>query len=217
MEMKSMLKATAIAALMASTTAAFAGPTATLTVTGKIIPGACRPDLGAGVINFDDTSVNQLPATGTLLLSARSLDVSIQCDNPSTVYMSFVDNRADSVPAHSDEPTAANTVFGLGKAGTINIGSYGLYISEFSGDGTVGDVLMSSDKTNWSKMSQDAFVNNSTTQQYVTYAATGSTLPKTAGVFNFKLNATPSLHSGLTAITDTANLDGNATINFEYQ
>jgi hypothetical protein len=46
--------------------------------------------------------------------------------------------------------------------------------------------------------------------------ATGTTTPKEATVFTFDLKATPALSSALGGITETANLDGNATINFEY-
>jgi len=217
MEMKTVLKATAIAALMATATSAFAGPTATLRVIGTITPGACTPVLANnGVIDFGETSVDQLPATGTLALAGKTVTATVTCTSATKVAMSFVDNRADSVPTHTNEPTAAGTVFGLGKAGTINIGSYGLSIAAIQGDGTAGDLLMSSDKTSWSKMTLDTFANNNTAQQYLTFATTGTTDPKEATVFTFDLKATPALSSELSAITDTANLDGNATINFEY-
>ena len=217
MEMKSVVKVTAIAALMTTAMSAFAGPTATLRVTGTITPGACTPVLANnGVIDFGETSVDQLPATGTLALPGKSVTATVTCTSATKVAMSFVDNRADSVPTHTDEPTAAATAFGLGKAGTINIGSYGLSIVNIQGDGTAGDLLMSTDKTTWSKMTLDTLVNNNTAQQYLTFATTGTTAPKEASVFTFDLKATPALSSALTAITDTANLDGNATINFEY-
>lgn len=214
---KSVMKMSAVAALLAVSTAALAGPTATLRVTGTITPGACTPVLSnSGIIDFGETSVDALPSTGTLALAGKSVTATVTCTGPTKVAMSFVDNRADSVPAHSNEPTGAATVFGLGKAGTINIGSYGLSIASISGDGTAGDLLMSSDKTSWSKMTLDTFVNNSTAQQYLTYATTGTTAAKEATVFTFNLKATPALSSALTAITETADLDGNATINFEY-
>ncbi|MGP9418563.1 DUF1120 domain-containing protein [Ewingella sp. AOP8-B2-18] len=215
--MKSALKMTAIACLMAAATSAFAGPTATLRITGTITPGACTPVLGnGGIIDFGATSVDQLPNTGTLALAARSVTATVTCTGATKVAMSFVDNRADSVGAHSNEPTSATTAFGLGKAGDVNIGSYGLSISAINGDATAGDLLMSSDKTAWSKMTLDTLLNNNTARQYLTYATTGTTAPKEATVFTFDLKATPALSADLRGITETANLDGNATINFEY-
>ncbi|NWA39738.1 DUF1120 domain-containing protein [Pseudomonas reactans] len=217
MEMKSLFKATAIAALLASATSAFAGPTATLRITGTISPGACTPVLAnGGIIDFGATSVDSLPSTGTLALAGKSVTATVTCTGATKVAMSFVDNRADSVPAHSNEATTASSAFGLGKSGDIKIGSYGLSIVSINGDGTAGDLLMSSDKTAWSKMTLDTFANNNTAQQYLTFAATGTTTPKEATVFTFDLKATPALSSALTGITETANLDGNATINFEY-
>jgi type 1 fimbria pilin len=217
MEMKTLFKATLIAGLMAAATSAMAGPTATLRVTGTIVPGACTPVLsGNGIIDFGETSVEALPATGTLALAGKSITATVTCTSASKVAMSFVDNRADSLPTHSDEATTASSAFGLGKSGTVNIGSYGLSIVNINGDGTAGDLLMSSDKTAWSKMTLDTFVNNNTAQQYLTFAETGTTVPKPAAVFTFGLKATPALSSALGSITDTANLDGNATINFEY-
>ncbi|QLK62942.1 DUF1120 domain-containing protein [Enterobacteriaceae bacterium Kacie_13] len=214
---KSVLKMTTLACLLAATNSAMAGPSATLRITGTITPGACTPVLGnSGIIDFGETSVDQLPSTGTLALAGKSVQATVTCTSATKVAMSFVDNRADSVPVHSDEPTAAGTVFGLGKAGDINIGSYGLSISAIQGDGTAGDLLMSSDKTAWSKMTLDSFANNNTAQQYLTFASTGTTDPTEATVFTFDLKATPALSSALGGITDTANLDGNATINFEY-
>jgi type 1 fimbria pilin len=215
--MKSVLKMTALACLMASATSAMAGPTATLRITGTITPGACTPVLANnGIIDFGETSVDQLPSTGTLALAGKTVTATVTCTGATKVAMSFVDNRADSVPVHSDEATAAASAFGLGKAGAINIGSYGLSIASINGDGTAGDLLMSSDKTAWSKMTLDTFANNNTAQQYLTFAATGTTVPKEATVFTFDLKATPALSSALGGITETANLDGNATINFEY-
>ena len=218
MEMKSILKATAIAALVASSTSAFAGPSATLRVIGTITPSACTPQIGdgTGVIDFGETSVGMLPATGSYALAAKSVPVTVTCDSVASVAMSFVDNRADSVAVHTDEPTTASTAFGLGKAGAINIGSYGLSIVNFQGDASAGDVLMSADKTNWSTMAQDTFINNNTVQQYLTLGTTGTTVVRSALVFTFDLKATPALSSALSGITDIANLDGNATINFEY-
>ncbi|WP_262369927.1 DUF1120 domain-containing protein, partial [Serratia marcescens] len=128
-------------------------------VTGTITPGACTPVLANnGVIDFGETSIDLLPATGTLALTGKTVTATVTCTSATKVAMSFVDNRADSVPTHTDEPTAAATAFGLGKAGTINIGSYGLSIVNIQGDGTAGDLLMSTDKTTWSKMTLDTLV-----------------------------------------------------------
>ncbi|KAA8726809.1 MAG: DUF1120 domain-containing protein [Ewingella americana] len=214
---KSVLKMTSLACLLAATTSAMAVPQATLRITGTITPGACSPVLtNSGIIDFGETSVDQLPATGTFALAGKSITATVTCTTATKVAMSFVDNRADSVPTHTNEPTAAATAFGLGKAGDIKIGSYGLSVTAIQGDGTAGDLLMSSDKTTWSKMTLDTFANNNTSQQYLTFAATGSTTPKDATVFTFSLKATPALSSALGGITETANLDGNTTINFEY-
>ena len=96
MEMKSILKTTALSVLMMSAMTAQAVPVnTTLTVKGTITPAACVPSLANnGVIDFGETSAGRLPATGSMTLAARSLTATITCASAASVAMTFKDNRA---------------------------------------------------------------------------------------------------------------------------
>jgi len=218
MEMKSVVKATAVSLLMASAMSAMAVPvTMELTVKGSITPSACKPVINdSGVIDYGEISAGRIPSAGTLLLEAKSVSATITCASAAKVAMTFADNRASTVPAHSDEPTASDTAFGLGEKDGIKIGSYGLKVTNMTGDAVAGEVLSSSDRSSWDKMSASAFVQNTSGTEYVTFGAKGTSEPTAATVFTFDLEVTPSLKPELHNITEAVTLDGNATINFIY-
>ena len=217
MEMKSVLKATALSVLMMSAMVAQAVPVSTnLTVKGTITPAACVPSLAnGGIINFGDTSAGRLPATGSLKLESKSLTATIACASAASVVMTFKDNRADTVSLTGDEATNDKMAFGLGKAGDINIGSYGIQITDVTGDAP-GVMLQSDDKQIWTDLDATEFVKNSAGSQYLTFGDGGRNVPKEVKTLTFNLQVTPSLNAALKDISETANLDGNATISFEY-
>ncbi|WP_421207335.1 DUF1120 domain-containing protein [Aeromonas sp. 601027] len=219
MKMKPTFNKAMLACLMMSAGSALAaGPTAELKITGTVSPGACVPTLDAGgIVDFGETSINDLPETGTLKLAAKELNGTLVCTGATKVAISFADNRASSVPTHTDEPTDANTAFGLGTTTDgINIGSYSLAFTAIQGDGIDGDLLSSANKTTWGKMAFNDKLNNQKATQYLSFATSGTSAPTEARAFNFTLKVEPSLSSDLRGITETANLDGNTTINFEY-
>lgn len=218
MEMKSVLKATALSVLMMSAMAAQAVPVSTnLIVRGTITPAACVPSLAdGGIINFGDTSAGRLPVDGSMTLESKSLTATIACASAASVVMTFQDNRADTVSLTGGEATTAETAFGLGKAGDINIGSYGIQITSVSSDDAQGVMLQSTDRQMWSNLGATDFVNNSADSQYLTFGDSSSNVPTEVKTLTFSLQVTPSLNAALKNISDTANLDGNATISFEY-
>lgn len=218
MEMKSILKTTALSVLMMSAMTAQAVPVnTTLTVKGTITPAACVPSLANnGVIDFGETSAGRLPATGSMTLAARSLTATITCASAASVAMTFKDNRADSVALVGGETTKAEEAFGLGKAGNVNVGSYGIQINTVTGDSATGVMLQSSDKQSWTSLDAAEFIHNDTAPQYLSFGVSGNNAPKEVKVLSFNLQITPSLNSELKDIVDIAKLDGNATISFEY-
>jgi len=218
MEMKSVLKATALSVLMMSAMAAQAVPVSTnLIVKGTITPAACVPSLAdGGIINFGDTSAGRLPVDGSMTLESKSLTATIACASAASVVMTFQDNRADTVSLTGGEATNDKTAFGLGKAGDINIGSYGIQITSVSSDDAQGVMLQSDDKQVWTNLGTTEFVKNSASSQYLTFGDSGSNAPTEIKTLTFNLQVTPSLNAALKDISETANLDGNATISFEY-
>ena len=205
--------------LMATAFTAQAGASATMTISGIVTPSACSIALsGGGTLDFGPVSIEALPTTGTYTMAPQTIDTVIDCqDTEQAVAISFVDNRTDSVATHTDEDTA--TAFGLGSADGINIGSYGIKISKVTAEGAEGSLLSSSGKTltsTWSSLSADTFINNGTTAQYITYTDTSGSAPVSKKNYTFTLQVTPSISSNMKAITSTAELDGNATINVDY-
>lgn len=221
MEMKSVLKTTALSVLMMTAMTAMTAqalPVNTnLIVKGTITPAACVPTLANnGVIDFGDTSAGRLPENGSLTLEAKSLTATVTCASAASVAMTFKDNRADTVSLVGGESTKAEQAFGLGNAGGINIGSYGIKITHITGDSADGVVLHSSDKESWSKLASTEFINNNAVPQYLTFGLSGNNVPKEAKVLTFDLQVTPALNSALKDISEAVNLDGNATLSFEY-
>jgi type 1 fimbria pilin len=218
MEMKSVLKTTALSVLMMTAMTAQAVPVnTTLTVKGTITPAACVPTLANnGVIDFGEISAGRLPASGSLTLEAKSLTATVTCASAASVAMTFKDNRADTVLLVGGETTKAEQAFGLGKSNDINIGSYGIKITQITGDSADGVVLHSSDKEVWSRLASTEFVNNNTVPQYLTFGLSGNNAPKEAKLLTFELQVTPALNSALKDISQAVNIDGNATLSFEY-
>jgi hypothetical protein len=219
---KQIFTAGAIASLLAASFATHAGTTATLTISGTVTPAACTIGLSAGgTLTFDPVSIEALPSTGTYTMTPKTIDATVDCQNTAqAVAISFVDNRKDSVATHSDELTDSNTAFGLGTAdGALKIGSYGIKINKVTAEGTQGSLLSSTGKTlasTWSSLASDAFVNNGTTAQYITYTDASGSAPVSKKNYTFTLEVTPSISSDMKGITSTADLDGNTTINVDY-
>ncbi|QMR75419.1 DUF1120 domain-containing protein [Enterobacter sp. RHBSTW-00175] len=219
---KQIFTAGAIASLLTVTLSSYAGTSATLTISGTVTPAACTIAIsGGGTLTFDPVSIEALPSTGTYTMTPKTIDTTVDCQNTAqAVAISFVDNRKDSVATHSDELTDSNTAFGLGtNDDALKIGSYGIKITKVTAEGTEGSLLSSTGKTlasTWSSLSSDAFVNNGTTAQYITYTDTSGSAPVSKKNYTFTLEVTPSISSDMKGITSTANLDGNTTINVDY-
>ncbi|EBW4472035.1 DUF1120 domain-containing protein, partial [Salmonella enterica] len=219
---KMALTAGVTGSLMAAAFAAQAGTSATLTITGLVTPSACAISLSdSGTLTFDPVSIEALPESGSYTMEPKTIDALVDCKNTEqAVAISFVDNRQDSVAAHSDEPTGSSTAFGLGKTDdNLDIGSYGIKISKVTAEGETGSLLTSSGNKltdTWTSLSSDTFVNNGTVAQYITYTDSDGSAPVSKKNYTFTLEVSPSISSALKAITSTANLDGNATINVDY-
>lgn len=222
MQFKKLSLAAGVAgALLATAFTAQAGTTATMTISGIVTPSACSIVLtGGGTLDFGPVHVDALPSTGTYAMTPKTIDTVIDCqDKEQGVVISFIDNRNSSVATHTDESTDSNTAFGLGTADGINIGSYGIKISQVTAEATAGDLLTSTGKTasdTWTPFSTDSFINNGTTAQYITYTDASGTAPVSKKNYTFTLQVSPSISSGMKAITSTAEFDGNATINVDY-
>lgn len=212
--MKNIFKVTALACLMAAALNAVAGPSANVQVKGTVVQGACTPVLAnSGTIDLGEISPTQLPATGALAISAKNISATVTCSSPQKVIFSVTDNRHGAFPA-----TATNQYcqFGMGQtADGKAIGYYEIRPNTAVGDGTAGDLLKSANKTSWSKMSGPYRIND--TNEYFTYAQTGTTIPKAITNISLNLNVAPYIDSEMRNASDLVTLDGNTTLNLEYQ
>lgn len=222
MKQTSIFKNIAITALLvAAGNAVAAGPTATLQVKGTITPAACTPTIAnGGIVDMGATSSSQITGD-SLLLEQKYISIDIACSAPTKLTFNITDNRADSVVPGLSE-FSARSILGLGKTSDNKpIGSYAIGLQDAVIDGESGDTLGSVDQgATWKKVpNTDVFWinNNSGTADYVTFAAAGSTTPIAFEHVTASLRISRTALSGeMKNITEVENLDGNATLNFDY-
>lgn len=90
------LVALAIAAAATTAPTAFA-QSADLSITGKIIPGACTVDLGnAGTVDLGDINVKDLNADAVTDLDPATLPLTVACDSQIRFAFQGTDNSAES-------------------------------------------------------------------------------------------------------------------------
>lgn len=115
----------------------------------------------------------------------------------------------------------ATTEYGLGKAGTVNMGAYAI-AAKTTGvtyDGTAGDLLEADNVGNgnataWKKSTTGVTKPGART---FTTAVTGEVAPKAFKVGVFPLKVTAAVQgTDILKITDDTDLDGLATISLSY-
>jgi type 1 fimbria pilin len=76
---------------------AFAASSTDLVVQGSITPNACDPTIsGGGVVDYGKMTAKDLSADQPTLLPRQTLQLSIQCNNPTLLAFNTIDNRAGS-------------------------------------------------------------------------------------------------------------------------
>lgn len=219
-----MKKVLMASALMLCTSAVFAEPTAVLKVNGKLTASTCSIIMGnGGVIDYGYIHLNELNATENNDLGNKSIPMTIDCTAKTKVGFTMQDNRSSSnagVPisvGYNQNISFSYYTYGVGKtADGVNIGDYGLWMTDVEVDGAAADAISQNDgwsATTWKKSGAP----RSDAAQINAFAETGTTTPiaiKTA-TFNFVTNLGIKDTNTLNITDDTA-LDGQATMTLVY-
>lgn len=209
-----------------------------LKVTGKIIPPSCTPAFGAGggTVDFGNILVSTLSLTNdTALKDVKQVPVTITCDAPTRVGITFTDQRANSrstTPMSKgfitiDFPNLVDYFFGLGlTAEQKQIGVYAVGINTNGAKTSTGETrfpIYSDDNgKTWTQALSDPdgqwydpLKNNGT--QITAFAKDGESQvsPESSLTFNVAVAAIiqdlQTLH-----VTDQITLDGLTSINLVY-
>lgn len=212
MKLTTTLMALAIASSAAIAPNAIA-QSADLTITGKILPGACVVDLGnGGIADFGDIRANALETDTSTMLDAVDLTISVTCDSGARFALQGVDN--------TDDTSYVAFRYGLGrtaedeKIGSATIGLKGISIDSKNGYATTsydGGASWSNSVTgNPAPIPTDGMVGFAA-EQGVTTGPTD--IEALQGTLEVKAFIAPT--SGMT-ITSDVPINGSATINLMY-
>ena len=194
-----------------------------LKVTGTITPAACLPTIaGGGTVDFGKINASDLNQTSPTSFSEHR-GFQIACDAATKVAIKITDNRSDSrvVGIVPGAPAVPEVHFGLGKAGTTNIGSYviGLPMLENTADGNPADILKSEDGgSTWTAygISGNILAKNSTVGLY-SWASRGGVQPIALENLSTTLVVLAAVDRGSNLpLGDEITLDGSATIELVY-
>ncbi|MGB7801791.1 DUF1120 domain-containing protein [Buttiauxella sp.] len=212
-------KASVVAALLVSASNVMAAnPSATLQVKGTITPAACTPTFpNDGLVDYGATSTSQFAATGALRLDDKSIVLDIACTGPMKMSFTVVDNRkGTSVPGLTGWPAAAD--FGLGK--TLDdkpIGAYALRFGNLTLDGNPAQLIESANGGSTFINTYITSVWPAETTDIASFADVGQLVPKAFTNASFEVFIDNiNLANDMKTVTEVQNLDGNATLNFDY-
>jgi len=218
--MKRIKLSAATVLLIATTNVMAAGPTATLQVKGTITPAACTPTLSnGGIVDFGTTSSAEI-TDSKLELQPKNVQLQISCTAPTKLEFNIIDNRADSATSdvHSKWSGAATVSnMGLGKTSDgKKIGTYVIATDEAKTqiDDSQGDLVWHYTSSSIWDVWGDASINVSSTT--ISVAHPGESKPAAFTDATIDLNVYPILSNEMKDITEIQNLDGNATLNFNY-
>ncbi|HBU7564016.1 TPA: DUF1120 domain-containing protein [Enterobacter cloacae] len=222
--MKKILLATALFLCVNST---FAAETAILKIKGTLTASACTPEFSnGGVVDYGNIRLGELSSTAVNQLGQRNIDLTITCTAATKVAWNMIDDRADSnagltVSAGTftgGAQSATNQTYGVGKAGTVNIGSYAMFmkVNSVTADGkSVDPIYQQNGSTTWAKSTDGS--SQGENNRNITVALAGSIDPLAFQIATFPLVTSLAIQNTTTlAITDDTRLDGQLTISLKY-
>lgn len=222
--MKKILLATALFLCANST---FAAETAILKIKGTLTASACTPEFSnGGVVDYGNIRLGELSSTAVNQLGQRNIDLTITCTAATKVAWNMIDDRADSnagltVSAGTftgGAQSATNQTNGVGKAGTVNIGSYAMFmkVDSVTADGkSVDPIYQQNGSTTWAKSIDGS--SQGENNRNITVALAGSIDPLAFQTATFPLVTSLAIQNTTTlAITDDTRLDGQLTISLKY-
>lgn len=237
--MNAMFKKGMLASVLAvAASSAMAASSIDIQVTGKIVPASCTPTFtsGGGIADFGTMKAADLnDTTMTPLADTKIIPVSITCESPTRIGVTFNDAHSDSAPttvlpiAYSDNDFMLSPEYtsGLGMYNGKKIGAYSMGIQKTAGTVTndAGDNLypiyskVASATSGWGSKSGVRYLQV-VTDKSETYSFTnvsGGDAPTAQKQVNFnvgimaQINPTNDLN-----ITDEATLDGLTNVELVY-
>lgn len=221
MKKANIFKLTSMAALLvAMSDSVLAGPTANLQVKGTITPAACTPTLGnGGIVDFGVTSSSEL-AKGSLKLKYKVVQLSVTCTAPTKISFTVTDNRQDSVVLGLTGYNNSN--LGLGKTtDQKNIGAFQICPGGAATvDGNAASPVFSNDLVTWAASPGvtciDTFGTEGADRNVSVALNSDKRTPVAFTEMTMDLGIMPFISDTMKDITEVQNLDGNATLNFDY-
>jgi len=231
------LKYLASLALVGSSFSAMAAdpsPSATLPLTGYVIPGACNPKFPVGSLDLGTIKVAELNPTDFTSLPKKSIQLVIQCDAPTKVAVTFSDDRKGSVITgkglgafiSNSMGTALLTeslLFGLGQSGAINIGGYMVRFNDStsaSGDGkNIQALFQDSGNTGKWTASNGQIAFPTAGSRYFSWGTAGTSTPNAYSSITQSIDVYAALNKTADlkpALTNAVNLDGSITVTLKY-
>jgi len=214
----SIFNPSAVAALLLTAGSALAaGPTATLQVKGTITPAACTPTLAnGGIIDFGATSTSEFSGGNKLVLPRKNISLNVACTGSTKLSFSVTDNREDSVV-----DVGGSAAMGMGRTtDDKKVGDYLIRINTVLADGVAADVISSGDQVTWNNFPQNSQrmdkLSSGGSDSNVSVAAAGTLVPVSFENMSMNLSIEPYLNSEMSSVTEVQQLDGNATLNFDY-
>ncbi|WP_296262001.1 DUF1120 domain-containing protein [uncultured Enterobacter sp.] len=237
--MNAMFKKGMLASVLAvAASSAMAASSIDIQVTGKIVPASCTPTFtsGGGIADFGTIKVASLnDTTATSLADTKIIPISISCESPTRIGVTFNDAHSDSAPTadlpvnYSDTDFALTPQYtaGLGMYNGKKIGAYSMGIQKDAGTATndTGENLypifstVASAVSGWGGKGGSHYLQI-VTDKSETYSFTnvpGGDAPVAQKQVNFKvgimaqINPTNDLN-----ITDEATLDGLTNVELVY-
>ena len=222
------MKKTLLAAILAmsATSAIAANPTAV--VKGTLTNAACTPTLdNGGVVDYGTINLGELSSTAVNQLGQKNINLTINCTAATKLSWNLIDERSSSNAKLTVENATAlgnslddeRVTYGVGKAGNVNIGSYGMFVKvdSVTADGE-GVTAISADYydsgVKWAKSTGGITAG---TFRDFSVAAFGSEAPVAFKTATFPLVTSLAIQNTSTlAITDDTELDGQLTISLRY-
>ncbi|MDE4082391.1 MULTISPECIES: DUF1120 domain-containing protein [Enterobacter cloacae complex] len=205
----------------------FASETAILKIKGTLTSSACTPEFSnGGVVDYGNIRLGELSSTTVNQLGQRNIDLTITCTAATKVAWNMIDDRADSnagltVSAGTftgGAQSAINQTYGVGKAGTVNIGSYAMFmkVNSITADGkSVDPIYQQNGSSTWAKSTDGS--SQGENNRNITVALSGTVDPLAFQTATFPLVTSLAIQNTATlAITDDTRLDGQLTISLKY-
>ncbi|MFS9772877.1 DUF1120 domain-containing protein [Enterobacter chuandaensis] len=237
--MNAMFKKGMLASVLAvAASSAMAASSIDIQVTGKIVPASCTPAFisGGGIADFGTMKAADLnDTTVTSLGDTKIIPISITCESPTRIGVTFNDAHADSAPTADLPVFYGNQDFALDPASTAGlgmyngkkIGAYSMGIQKDAGTATndTGDNLYPIFQTDaslvsgWGNKSGVHYlqINTDKSETYSFTNVLGGDAPVAQKQINFnvgimaQINPTNDLN-----ITDEVTLDGLTNVELVY-